>query len=51
VDPALMAFLQQQAEAMNKLANAVTALETSITEIEAVIDNASDSEPTPPVGG
>ena len=48
VDPALMAFLQQQAEAMNKLASAVTALETSITEIEAVIDDA-DPTPTAPV--
>jgi hypothetical protein len=52
VDPALMAFLQQQAEAMNKLANAVTALEVSIGEIEAVIDDAPASVPTattPPV--
>lgn len=49
VDPAIMAFLQQQAEAMNKLASAVTALETSITEIEAVIDDADSIPTTAPV--
>lgn len=54
VDPAIMAFLQQQAEAMNKLANAVTALETSIGALEAATDDAhptTTTPPTPPVGG
>ena len=49
VDPTIMAFLQQQADAMNKLANAVTALETSITEIESVLDDTDSSIPTAPV--
>lgn len=54
VDPTLMAFLQQQAEAMNKLASAVTALETSIGALEAATDDAhptTTTPPTPPVGG
>lgn len=63
VDPAIMAFLQQQAEAMNKLANAVTALETSIEALEAATDDTpvvvvpptppttTTTPPTPPVGG
>lgn len=55
VDPTLMAFLQQQAEAMNKLASAVTALETSIGALEAATDDAPPvppvAPPVPPVGG
>jgi hypothetical protein len=49
VDPALMAFLQQQANSINELASAVTALKTSIGEIEAVIDDADSIPTTAPV--
>lgn len=54
VDPTLMAFLQQQAEAMNKLASAVTALETSIGASVAAsptTTTTTTTPPTPPVGG
>lgn len=52
VDPTLMAFLQQQAEAMNKLASAVTALETSIgASSVAASPTTTTTPPTPPVGG